>query len=87
MFKCLPCPNGCYDCGLYGRCSSCNYGYVLQEYYCVRCKPDFYYSSSICEKKCSGNCLASCPNGTFKNNSNYTCDSCNSKCQTCDNDT
>lgn len=65
-FICQPCPSSCLTCTSSSTCTTCYIGLTLINGICVgpSCSTSAMYSYH-------GNCLTSCPTGTF--NSNYFC--------------
>lgn len=48
----------------------------MDDNYCYTCENGFFLYE--------GDCINTCPDGTFYDNVNLTCDSCDSSCKTCE---
>ncbi|EGR30395.1 hypothetical protein IMG5_133130, partial [Ichthyophthirius multifiliis] len=90
---CTSCDNSCSSCTSLSICQSCNQGFYLENVSCIQECPigncSSCTSTTLCQS-CNLNffldnslCVSECPIGKFKNNSNRTCTSCDSKCENC----
>jgi proprotein convertase subtilisin/kexin type 5 len=82
--SCLPCSTPCVSC----------LGFNGGSYYCQSCIANYYLYSFSCYTSCpysligyQGNCVSSCPSGTYADSITTTCLNCIASCSECTNGT
>jgi proprotein convertase subtilisin/kexin type 5 len=88
------CPSGYYSTEIGALCSICNppcancIGINGGSYYCQSCIANYYLYNFACATSCpnsllgyQGNCIASCPAGTYADGGTITCMTCTTNCQ------